>query len=46
MKKRPKKYRNPAAIPAKIRSGGPMRAKKSKRKNGKNKQEEILSELD
>jgi hypothetical protein len=48
MKKNPtKKYRNPAAIPAKARvSSGPMRDKKDKRQNGKNKQREFLEECD
>lgn len=45
MKKPKKKYRNPLVIPAKSRtSGGPMRSKQDKRKNGKNKQQEILKE--
>lgn len=45
MKKPTKKHRNPAAIPAKTRtSGGPMRNKKDKRKNGKNKQQKYLEE--
>jgi hypothetical protein len=47
MKNPKKKYRNPALIPAKQRtSGGPMHPKKDKRKNGKNKQKEILKELE
>jgi len=46
-KKKPKKYRNPLVIPAKTRgSGGPMRPKKDKRKNGKNKQTEYQKEID
>jgi len=45
MKKAKKKYRNPAVVPAKTRSSsGPMRNKKDKRKNGKNKQSEFLDE--
>ena len=45
MKKSVKKYRNPAAISANSRnSSGPMHLKKDKRKNGKNKQQEFLSE--
>lgn len=45
-KKKNKKFRNPAVIPAKSRtSGGPMRNKKNKRKNGKNKQKEFLDEM-
>ena len=45
MKKPKKKYRNPLAIVAKTRSSsGPMRKKKDKRKNGKNKQQEFLKE--
>jgi hypothetical protein len=47
MKKPVKKYRNPAAVSANSRnSGGPMRSKRDKRKNGKNKHQEYLSELD
>lgn len=44
--KKPKKtkQRNPAALPAKSRKGGPMRNKKDKRKNGKNKLQEYLDE--
>ena len=39
MKKSKKKYRNPSAIPAKARKGGPMSNKKDKRSsNKKNKQ--------
>ena len=46
MKKKPsKKLRNPIAVPAKKRtSGGPMRPKKDKRQNGKNKQSLYLEE--
>lgn len=43
-KKKPKKHRNPNAIAAKKRKGGVMRNKKDKRKNGKNKQKELLDE--
>ena len=47
MKKPSKKYRNPSAIAAKSRnSSGPMRKKKDKRKNGKNKQQEYLKEVE
>ena len=45
MSKKTKKYRNPAAVPAKTRtSSGPMRPKKDKRKNGQNKQRKYLDE--
>lgn len=45
MKKSIKKYRNPALVPAKSRtSGGPMKNKRLKRKNGKNKQSSYLEE--
>lgn len=45
MKKKSKKYRNPLATRAKTRgSSGPMRSKKDKRKNGKNKQQEWKDE--
>ncbi len=46
MKKNPsKKQRNAFAVQANTRgSSGPMRNKKDKRKNGKNKQQEYLSE--
>jgi hypothetical protein len=33
-----KKYRNAAVVPAKSRKAGPLKNKKDKRKNGKNKQ--------
>ena len=47
MKKSSKKFRNPAAIPAKSRvSSGPMRSKKDKRQNGKNKQRKYLDEIE
>lgn len=44
MKKSKKKFRNAATIPAKTRKAGVMKNKKDKRKNGKNKQKEFLSE--
>ena len=46
MKKKPKKKanRNAFAIVVKTRKGGPMANKKAKRKNGKNKQKELLDE--
>jgi hypothetical protein len=45
MKKSATKYRNPSVIPAKTRnSSGPMRSKKDKRNNGKNKKQEYLEE--
>ncbi len=45
MKNKSIKHRNPATIPAKTRgSSGPMRNKKSKRQNGKNKQFKYLDE--
>ena len=45
MKKKSKnKARNPFAILAKTKKGGAMRSKKDKRQNGKNKQQEFLSE--
>ncbi len=44
MKKPSSKPRNPAALPAKNRKGGPMRNKKDKRLNGKNKQQKYLDE--
>lgn len=44
-KKKPEKYRNPLVVPAKRRgSSGPMRPKKDKRKNGKNKKQKYLNE--
>lgn len=43
MKKNPA-TRNPYAILAKKRKAGEIRPKKEKRKNGKNKQKEYLSE--
>lgn len=47
MKTPTKKYRNPLVVPAKLRnSSGPMREKKDKRKNGKNKQREFLAEAE
>lgn len=44
--KKKKKIRNAHAISALSRKSGKMRSKKDKRKNGKNKQTEILSEND
>jgi hypothetical protein len=45
MKKNSKKYRNPLVVPAKTRSSsGPMRNKKDKRTNGKNKQKKFKEE--
>jgi hypothetical protein len=45
MKKPKKKYRNILAVVAKtISSSGPMRNKKDKRRNGKNRQREYLEE--
>ena len=44
MKKNKKKIRNVFALLAKAKRGGKMRDKKDKRKNGKNKQTEFLSE--
>lgn len=39
MKNKSRQYRNPSAIPAKARNcSGPMRDKRTKRLNGKNKQ--------
>lgn len=38
--------RNPYVVPAKQRSGGPMKNKKNKRKNNKNKQKEYKEEYD
>jgi hypothetical protein len=46
MKKQSEKQRNPYAQDAAKRKGGPMRSKKDKRKNGKNKLQEILKEID
>jgi hypothetical protein len=43
--KKPKKTRNAFVIPAKARKTK-MRPKSDKRKNGKNKQQEYLKELD
>jgi len=43
-KKSKNKARNPFAILAKTKKGGAMRSKKDKRQNGKNKQQEFLSE--
>jgi hypothetical protein len=40
------KTRNPFAITAKKRKAGKHRSKKDKRKNGKNKQAELLKEND
>lgn len=47
-KKKPKKPkpRNPMVMPARTRKGGPMRDKRTKRQNGKNKQQEYLKEID
>jgi|CryGeyDrversion2_2_1046609.scaffolds.fasta_scaffold11194_3 hypothetical protein len=45
MKLKSQKYRNPFAIKAKTKSsGGPMRNKRSKRLNGKNKQQAYLED--
>ena len=45
--KQPKKItRNPYAIAAKKRKAGVVIPKKDKRKNGKNKQQELLKEND
>lgn len=45
MKKKSKdKARNPFAILAKAKKGGVMRSKKDKRRNGKNKRQQYLSE--
>jgi len=44
MKKKISSTRNGFAIPAKKRKAGEIRSKKDKRKNGKNKQVEYLSE--
>jgi hypothetical protein len=45
MKNKSPKYRNASAIPAKARNcSGPMRNKKSKRSNGKNKQRLYLDD--
>jgi hypothetical protein len=44
--KKPKKTRNAFAIPAKKRKAGKLRSKKDKRKNGKNKQKELLKEAE
>jgi len=45
MKKKKKTYRNPAATSANSRnSGGPMRNKKDKRVNGKNKKSKYLED--
>lgn len=38
--------RNQYVVPAKQRSGGPMKNKKNKRKNNKNKQKEYQEEYD
>lgn len=38
--------RNPFAVHAKKRKSGEMRPKKNKRQSGKNKQREILKEVD
>lgn len=48
MKKKKKKKPRNNIVPAMLEhcKGGPMKNKKLKRKNGKNKQREILSELD
>jgi hypothetical protein len=44
MKKKTSSIRNGFAISAKKRKAGEIRSKKDKRKNGKNKQHEYLSE--
>lgn len=45
MKTKTKKQRNGFVIPAKQRnSSGPMRDKRRKRENGKNKQDQYISE--
>jgi hypothetical protein len=41
-----KKIRNPYVIPAKSRKAGKHKDKKSRRKNGKNKQTELLKEAE
>lgn len=47
MKKKTKKFRNPIAVAMHKRcKGGPMKDKREKRQNGKNKQQEYLKELD
>lgn len=46
MKTQSEKQRNPFAQEAAKRKGGPMRSKKDKRKNGKNKLQEILKEVE
>jgi hypothetical protein len=45
MKKKTTSTRNGFAIVAKKRKAGVIRSKKDKRKNGKNKQTEYLSEI-
>lgn len=45
MKKKTNPTRNGFAIAAKKRKAGEIRSKKNKRKNGKNKQTEYLSEI-
>jgi len=42
----PDKPRNPHAVPAKSRKAGKMKPRQDKRKNGKNKQRELIKELD
>jgi hypothetical protein len=44
MKSKSKKYRNAFAILAKTKKGGSMRDKRSKRLNGKNKQQAYLED--
>lgn len=44
MKKTPTKIRNAFTIAAKKRKAGKIKARKNKRKNGKNKQREFLKE--
>ncbi len=46
MKKKKPKHRNPIVMPARTRKGGPMKDKRTKRQNGKNKQQEYLKEAD
>jgi hypothetical protein len=44
--KKPIKQRNAYALLAKKRKSGKIRSRKEKRKNGKNKQQEFLKELE
>ena len=46
MKKKTKSPRNEFAVPAMKRKAGEIRSKKEKRKNGKNKQQEYLKEVE